>query len=228
MGKKISELPESTDVYDGCCMPIVTNGETKKIYYSLLKSKLKDDLLSEVYPIGSIYMSINNTNPAVIFGGTWVRWGDGRVPVGVNTNDSNFNTVEKTGGSKYMQYHNHSFTGTSSTTGSDNARHNHGISMTDINNNINAAINSLSSYIQEDVKYTLTGNGGRPGTSNTHTSMRSDIIGSAMLGTETVTRTENAPHTHTFKASGTVGYAGDGSDENLQPYITCYMWKRTA
>lgn len=44
VSKKISELPESTDVYDGCCMPIVTNGETKKIYYSLLKEKLSQDL----------------------------------------------------------------------------------------------------------------------------------------------------------------------------------------
>lgn len=41
---KISELPESTDVYEGCCMPIVTNGETKKITYGLLKEKLETDL----------------------------------------------------------------------------------------------------------------------------------------------------------------------------------------
>lgn len=43
-GKKISELPASTDIYDGCCMPIVTNGETKKIYYSLLKEKISQDI----------------------------------------------------------------------------------------------------------------------------------------------------------------------------------------
>ena len=30
-------------------------------------------------------------------GGTWVSWGSGRVPVGVNTNDSDFKTVERTG-----------------------------------------------------------------------------------------------------------------------------------
>lgn len=43
-GVKISELPESTDVYDGCCMPIVTNGETKKIYFSMLKEKIEADI----------------------------------------------------------------------------------------------------------------------------------------------------------------------------------------
>lgn len=50
------------------------------------------------YPVGSIYMSVRNTSPASFFGGTWTAWGTGRVPVGINTSDSNFNTVEKTGG----------------------------------------------------------------------------------------------------------------------------------
>ena len=29
--------------------------------------------LSAVYPVGSIYMSVNSTDPATLFGGTWVR-----------------------------------------------------------------------------------------------------------------------------------------------------------
>lgn len=59
-----------------------------------------------IYPVGSIYMSVNSTNPGNLFGGTWVAWGSGRVPVGVNTSDSDFKTPEKTGGSKS---HRHSF-----------------------------------------------------------------------------------------------------------------------
>ena len=57
-------------------------------------------LLDFVYPIGSIYLSISSTNPGTLIGGTWVSWGQGRVPVGVDINDSDFNVVEKTGGEK--------------------------------------------------------------------------------------------------------------------------------
>ena len=57
-------------------------------------------------------MSVKNTNPSTFFGGTWVAWGTGRVPVGVDTADTNFATVEKTGGSNT---HTHSQGATGST-----------------------------------------------------------------------------------------------------------------
>ncbi len=58
--------------------------------------------LQAVYPVGSIYMNAANaTNPAAIFGfGTWVAFGAGRMPVGFNSGDTDFNAAEKTGGSK--------------------------------------------------------------------------------------------------------------------------------
>ena len=34
-------------------------------------------------------------------------------------------------------------------------------------------------------------------------------------------------HTHTISGS-TAATGGGGAHSNLQPYITCYMWKRTA
>lgn len=68
-----------------------------KVYGKLLKDYIKE-FTGALYPVGSIYMSVKNTNPSTYFGGTWVAWGTGRVPVGVNTNDTNFATVEKTGG----------------------------------------------------------------------------------------------------------------------------------
>ena len=61
------------------------------------------------YPVGSIYLSVNNTNPSKWFGGTWEQIAKGRTLVGVDTSQSEFNTVKKTGGSKFMQKHYHNF-----------------------------------------------------------------------------------------------------------------------
>lgn len=44
-----------------------------------------DAILSEVHPVGSIYISIINVNPATYFGGAWVPWGNGRFPIAVDT-----------------------------------------------------------------------------------------------------------------------------------------------
>lgn len=52
------------------------------------------------YPIGSIYLSVNNTNPTKWFDGTWELIAQGRTLVGVDTNDTDFNTPKKTGGEK--------------------------------------------------------------------------------------------------------------------------------
>jgi hypothetical protein len=53
------------------------------------------------HPIGFIYMSSVLTNPATLLGyGTWVSFGDGRVPVGRHPWAREFNTMEETGGSK--------------------------------------------------------------------------------------------------------------------------------
>ena len=59
------------------------------------------------YPVGSIYLSVNNINPSQWFGGTWEQIAKGRTLVGVDTSDTDFNTVKKTGGSKYLQKHSH-------------------------------------------------------------------------------------------------------------------------
>ena len=122
-------------------------------------TKLNVDL---IYPIGSIYMSVNSTNPNIYFGGTWETWGTGRVPVGVDTSQTEFATVEKTGGSKFLQEHYH----------------------------------TLSKGGQGFV----TSNGAYAG-----------VCGD-------------------WGAWNTTGVQGvqTGNSGNLQPYITCYMWKRTA
>ena len=41
-GVKISELEPVEELYNGCCFPIVQNGETKKVEYSIVKQDIKD------------------------------------------------------------------------------------------------------------------------------------------------------------------------------------------
>ena len=50
------------------------------------------DLINLIYPVGSIYMSVNNTNPSTLFGGTWEQI-KGRFLIGtggVEANTTNF------------------------------------------------------------------------------------------------------------------------------------------
>lgn len=57
-------------------------------------------LLDMFYPVGSIFITTVNTNPSSYMGGSWVRFGNGQTLVGVNESDGDFNSVQKTGGSK--------------------------------------------------------------------------------------------------------------------------------
>ena len=60
------------------------------------------DLIDALWPVDSIYFTASPVNPGsaggVFAGTTWVAWGEGQVPVGVDTGVPQFNTVEKTGG----------------------------------------------------------------------------------------------------------------------------------
>jgi len=58
-------------------------------------------IINAVYPVGSIYTSVVATNPGTLFGiGTWVAFGAGRVMVGLDTLQTEFDLVEEIGGTK--------------------------------------------------------------------------------------------------------------------------------
>jgi len=58
--------------------------------------------IQAIYPVGSIYINAAvATNPGTLLGfGTWTAFGTGKVMVGFDTNDADFNTVQETGGAK--------------------------------------------------------------------------------------------------------------------------------
>ena len=58
--------------------------------------------MSDIYPVGSIYINAAvTTNPATLLGfGTWVAFGTGRMMVGYDASDTDFDALQETGGAK--------------------------------------------------------------------------------------------------------------------------------
>lgn len=57
--------------------------------------------LQKAYPVGSIFIATVSTNPNTLIGiGSWTRFARGRVLVGLNESETEFDGVEETGGSK--------------------------------------------------------------------------------------------------------------------------------
>ena len=65
-------------------------------------------VLDKVYPIGTIFTSVDSKNPdELLFGNSgltnWTRFGQGRVLVSQNSSDSDFNASEEEGGVKTVR-----------------------------------------------------------------------------------------------------------------------------
>jgi len=164
-------------------MPIVNIKETSGIgigTYSTTtssdKKKLEineDWIVSGLYPVGSIHITTDNTNPSKYFGGTWTRFSQGRVLVCVDSTDSNLSTVQTTGGEKKHTI-----------VLDEMPKHRH-------------------SHSQEDDK------------------IKSGSSANDRPGSYTTTATAYWYNSPQYSASGATT-----PHNNLQPYITCYMWLR--
>ena len=104
--------------------------------------------LQAVYPVGSIYINASvATNPGTLLGfGTWVAFGAGRVMVGIDASDTDFDAAEETGGSKtktlsISELPAHTHTIAASTSDSDEG----GISQGNVTNTTNVNTSSTGS-----------------------------------------------------------------------------------
>ena len=97
-GKEIAEVKTlNTDAwFTGNALNIDAPGNNYLDDELLLPTKF----LEVVYPVGSIYMNVNDIDPNKIFGGEWIRWGNGRMPIGINEDDNSFKVSEIEGGEK--------------------------------------------------------------------------------------------------------------------------------
>lgn len=172
--------------------------------------KIASSILAKAYPIGSLYFTTNATNPKNILGfGTWTAWGQGKVPIGVNSSNSNFNSPEKTGGQEQitlteeqMPKHKHYPLKKSESTGT---RSENG---TDFDENATDNSEAWSFQVATHI------NGSTERVKKGSSSNQYIIANSTMENLWTDVST---------------GYAGESKSFSImQPYITCYMWKRTA
>ena len=76
-------------------------------------SKINKKLLylDEIFPIGKTEIFFDNNDHSNYMGFTWQRTAVGKAIVGIDSNDTDFNTIGKTGGSKYIQDHKHTYGG---------------------------------------------------------------------------------------------------------------------
>ena len=50
-------------------------------------------LINLIYPVGAVYISVNSTSPATLFGGTWERIAQGRTLIGLGSVQANTTTT---------------------------------------------------------------------------------------------------------------------------------------
>lgn len=178
----------------------ISSADVLKIGDDDTSTVLSTGVLNAIYPVGTIYTTVVATNPGTIFGGTWVEFGAGRVLVGRSSGETEFDTVEETGGAKtvtlstsQMPTHSHtqsahSHSGSTDTQGLPNSPY-WGFGTSENNVNGVRAYNITNSYSSTNHSHNISTNSVAPAIQN----------------------------------------AGGGmAHNNIQPYIVVYFFKRTA
>lgn len=82
---------------------------TKEELTSLINTTI-DNTINSIYPIGSVYISLTETNPGTYLKGVWEQFGQGRSLIGEGTGNDGNNAMNFTAGSTGGKYeHNHTY-----------------------------------------------------------------------------------------------------------------------
>ena len=168
------------------------------------------NMIDLIYPVGSIYMSVNSTSPSTLFGGTWEQLQD-RFLLGASSNY----TAGGTGGEAT-----HTLTKDEmpSHTHTQNS-HNH-----TQNAHSHTSYNSNYNFVEVEKNTNLMLSAGRQASSGSHHYMYSD----KQNAVAEYSNTANATATNQSATATNQNSGGGQAHNNMPPYLSVYMWKRTA
>ena len=91
----VADAATFSDPVDNTSLELKIDGKLGIKDAGVTAAKLATDALELAYPVGSIYMNATvATDPATLLGfGTWATFGAGKVPVGIDSTDDDFNVV---------------------------------------------------------------------------------------------------------------------------------------
>lgn len=169
---------------------------------------------SEAFPVGSIFIAVVSTDPSTLLGyGTWSAFGAGKMLVGRDSGDTDFDTAEETGGAK-----------TVTLTEAQIPSHTH--VQNSHNHTQDAHNHTQNAHVHDEFNNSATTGGlvgwGAQDTSTNNASLTGYDTGSTTATNIAATAT-NQSATATNQNTG-----GGGAHNNLPPYIVVYLWKRTA
>ena len=192
------------------------------------------DTASKLYPVGSLYISFDSTNPSSLFGGTWVRIKDTFLLANGDTYapNSTGGSATKTIGVSNMPSHNHSVSSSGSHTHTSGnitvstaGSHTHGAGTLNLTGTFRAGGTGMSGVFSETSSFNRGLDDSYTG-SNIKFQAQGHWTGataSAGSHTHTVSIASSGSHTHTTQNTGS------GVPLNiLPPYTTVYMFRRTA
>lgn len=165
------------------------------------KEWLKSLILETTHPIGSLEINTSGTNPSEYLGGGWESFGSGRTLVGIDSNDSDFDTAEETGGEK-----------THTLTTNEIPAHTHGSK---------SLVGTWANWGEGSGMVSSTANGYKV------TGIVSAVGDNNQYGWGTSTGRDQDNTSLKIDATHEHNSVGGGqAHNNLQPYITVYFWKR--
>lgn len=184
-------------------------------------------IFDAIYPVGSIYMSANDVNPATLFGGTWEAIQDRFVLA----KGSTYPTLGATGGSAThtlttaeMPSHTHTQNAHSHTQNAHKHTqdaHLHGVLYSDSADG--RFMVSKSSPTPSNINVSDTG-----GSYKVLAYSSGNTFGTRTNTKNTTPTEQNATATNQNTTATNQNTGGGGSHNNMPPYIVVNVWKRTA